>query len=226
MNPFWSLAVIALLFSSLAQSGSVYKCVQPNKSVIFTDGKCPKNSQETLIHKETPEEIERQQQEEKVATIKRLIADNQPDTAKEFAAKNNLTDTYKEQLTLFLNQKNEEAQQQAAEDRQQQLSLQQQALALQRQQLAIEKSQMQQNMNSNGYGIHRRFNYYNAYSCQSSLGVCVPGTGSLSRNYAPLSSGGMNPPSSSVVQSTWPQATVPVTNARQFLPAQSTAPKK
>jgi hypothetical protein len=237
MNPFWSLAVIALLFANPIHARSVYKCVQPNKSVIFTDGKCPKNSQETLIDKETSEEIQHREQEEKVRLIKQLIANQEPDKAKQFALKNNLVETYEAQLALFLNQKKVDAEQQAteqkeaAERQQQQLLIQQQQmLVLQKQQLlAIEKAQaqaQQQQINNTpyyyGYG-YSPLHHSDNTSCQ--MGVCAPSTPS-NRNYAPLSSGGMNPPSSSVVERSSRQAPVPAINSKQFLPAQNTAPKK
>lgn len=234
MNPFWSLTVIALLFANPTHARSVYKCVQPNKSVIFTDGKCPKSSQETLIDKETNQEIQHREQDEKVRLIKQLIANQEPDKAKQFALKNDLVETYEAQLALFLNQKKLEEQQKATEqkeqsERQQQQLLiqQQQILVLQKQQmLAIEKSQAQQEeidkTTDYNYGylpLHRS----RGSSCR--IGVCAPST-RTNRNYAPLSSGGMNPPSSSVVERSSRQAPIPAINSKQFLPAQNTAPKK
>lgn len=160
-----SIALLGLFLSSPVNSGSIYKCTKTDKSVVFTDKPCPANSTATLVHKESEQEIQDRQQAEKISRIRSLIEGNQINAAKEYAAKNNLSEHYFNQLSIYSKQKNEEDRRTTEDEKQQQLAIEQQKLALQKQQLAAEKAkaeaaQHQQQNNQNYYG---GYPYYYGY---------------------------------------------------------------
>lgn len=155
------IALLGLFLSSPANSGSIYKCTKTDKSVAFTDKPCPANATATLIHKETEQEIQNRQQAEKISTIRSLIEGNQVNAAKEYAAKNNLSEHYFNQLSIYSKQKVEEEKRKVEDDKQQQLAIEQQRLALQRQQQAARNAQLQQQPNNRSY--YGGYPYYYGY---------------------------------------------------------------
>ncbi len=205
-----SIAVLGLFLSGPVNSASIYKCSKTGKSVIFTDKPCPANTASTLIHKETEEEIQNRQQAEKISTIKSLIEGNQLNAAKEYAAKNNLSEYYFNQLSVYSKQKVEEDRRKVDDEKQQQLAIEQQRLALQRQQMAVKNAQIQQPNNRNYYGGYPYYGYpyYGTYSIpyyRSGTTYSSPSTPSQ-----PMMPGTINP--QSVMPGTInPQAVMPGT---------------
>lgn len=216
------IAIIALLGSNFVYSDSIYKCVKADKAVMFTNRACPANTEVTLIHKETEEDIKRRDLEAMTFNIKRLIAANQLSEAKEYAIKNNLFSTYHEQLVLFSQQKMAEEKEAAELDRQQKLMFQQQQLNLQQQQLAIEKSQLERQQTNNqpynsypyfGLTVRKRCRSSYCSSAYPSVGVSSPHSfgrikpqQSFPTRMNPPSSGGMNPPMSFPTQMNPPRS--------------------
>lgn len=201
-----------LLFSATAaNSASIYKCTSKDKGLVFTDKPCPAESVGEIIYTEPEKEIQRRALTEKISNIKRLINNNQADAAKEYALKNNLSEVYRKQLAVYLNEKAEQEKQNAEQDKQQQIRLQQQALALQQQQLELQKQQMaldkakqeqqQQLMNNQPYYLYARPYHSAKDNCQRGHNAkpCSvppqPKTPQLSSGHLnPPSSGGLNPP--------------------------------
>lgn len=196
-----SIAILGLILSIPVNSASIYRCTKADKTIIFTDKTCPANTTITLIHKETEQEIQKRQQAEKLETLKKLIEGNQPNAAKEFAAKNNLSDQYFNLLGSYSSQKIQEENQQKEAEKQQQLAIEQQKLALQRQQLAAEKAKTesaQQPQNNQIYFPYYGTTYRKPYHAPNNQPKnSVSGMNPiLSGGMNPVSSGGMNPPMS------------------------------
>ena len=129
-----SIVMLGLFLSAPTYSDSIYKCSKADKSVSFTDQPCPARTKESLIYKESEEEVKNRLQADKQATIKNLIEGGQSNAAKEYAAKNNLADYYFKQLSIYSSQKVEDEKREAEDDKQHKLALEQQKLALQKQQ--------------------------------------------------------------------------------------------
>jgi hypothetical protein len=202
-----SMIIVLLFFPTLANSASVYKCTKKDKTIIFSDKPCPVDTDAQILYTESEKEIKRRALEENIATIKRLINSNQITAAKEHAKKNNLVEIYRKLLEENLQEQAEQEQQKIEQEKQQQIILQQQTLNLQRQQLELQKQQIeidkaelerQQTINNSVYypypvltppiqNCHRHHGSKN----------CLPPTPPFPPNrVSPLSSGGMNPPSS------------------------------
>lgn len=201
------VGVALLLLSGFAYSASIYKCTKKDKTVVFTDGKCPADASIAVIHKETEQDVQRRTRENKIANIKRLVANNQADAAKDFALKNDLLNVYQEQLAASLQQKSEAEKQAAEREKQQQITIQQQTLAVQQQQLELQKQQLaadkalaeqKQQQNTQPYYTYPLLSYPQSQHCHTQNGIkhCVPASPSRNTRIAPLSSGGMNPPPS------------------------------
>lgn len=185
-----SIAMLGLLFSTSPHSASIYKCTKSDKSVIFTDKTCPANTTTTLVHKETEQEIQKRQQAEKISTIKRLIEGNQASAAKEYAAKNNLSEQYYDHLSIYSNQKSEEEKRKAEEEKQQQFAIEQQKLILQKQQLAAEKAKIEAEQRQQQQRNNQNYYAYPYYRTIYRTPNPVPNSNSQTKNI----SGGMNPP--------------------------------
>lgn len=210
---------IALLFSAtVSHSASIYKCTKKDKTVIFTNEKCPAGTEEILMHQETDQEIIHRVLDEKISTIKRLIASNQADAAKEYAIKNNLSDVYDEQLALYAQQKAEAEKQSAEEEKQtaeqaqqQQLAIQRQAMILQQQQLELQKQQLQIQQQQQQQQLNNQTYYSYPYITPALRNSCQPPYCSTTypRGMIPR---GMNPPSSAFPQMNPPQSAFPQMN--------------
>lgn len=199
------VAIGLLFFATLADSASIYKCTKKDKTVIFTDGKCPANTEVSVIHEETAQETAHRILDEKILILKKLIASNQTDAAKEYAQKNNLSEIYHEQLAIDAQQKMAVEKQREELDKQQQQAIQQQAIAVQQQQLELQKQQMaiekqkleqqQQVIPNQLYYPYLPSHHYRPENCNWShqLKRCLPPP-----NMQPFSPSGLNPPPSAM----------------------------
>jgi hypothetical protein len=226
-----TLVILLLCPLISANSASVYKCTKKDKSVTFTDKPCPADSQSQIVYTETEEQIQHRILDEKLTTIKKLIAGNQNNAAKEYAQKNNLLEFYNKELASYSSQKAEQETQNAEQEKQQRLQLQQESLTLQKRQLELQRQQMAiENSQPKEVIVNQPYYSYpvapypqqncrwsnNSRNCLPayppsrvqplSPGGLNPPPQSIMRPMNPPTSGGLNPPPQSVIQKPLPTA--------------------